>query len=439
MSLYQSNIVDSPLELTAEQTEYIHGQCLTNLLSARVVDEGWFMAAPGYGPYGNYVWLRDNAECVMALDEYSATFGKRTIFEYTGKALLRSFRYLESKEKGVGILSAMRSKVANPDFYNAAYHPHARLSSSGEELTAPWNNIQYDSVARTIIALAKHLSFTRDTSFFQKCERGLKVAMNYLFDAIWDNSGTERMLTVSANEWEEIDEAHLRRPLFSSVVGLIYAASRYAASLQEYVEMRNIELKEYETQTRSMIEKFFLYDGVIRMIKRFQEPALGICSSSLWLMTTYGVFPSGSDTFSKTIESLAWNENLTVELGLKDIPQEKACGLRRYEIASWGEPYSNAYFVDEYWGGQAWIITTAELAIALAMKGDAEHSRSLLQLCIQARNSEGKLPEQFEGTYLNKEKYEKWKLLTRAQAPPQWLAWSHAEVLKAYTAMSIMN
>lgn len=440
MTLYPSKILGGPLDLTAEQTEYIHGQCLENLLSARVESEGWFIAAPGYPPYGNYVWLRDNAECAMALDEYSATFGDKRLFEYSAKALLRSFRYFETKEKGVGILTRMKSKVANPEFYNASYHPHARLSNRGEELTTPWNNIQYDSVARTVIALARHLSLTRDAELFEHCRSGLKVAMTYLFDAIWDNSSTERMLTVSANEWEERDEAHLRRPLFSSVVGLLFASSREAANLQEYIDMRGIDLKEDERQTESMLKSFFIRDGVVRMIKRFEEPPVGVCSSSLWLFTTYGIFAQGGEIFDKTLDSLEWNGNLTVELGPENLSTKKACGLRRYEIANLNASQSpDAYFVDEYWGGQAWIITTAQLSVALAMKGDFENAYNLLNVCLRARSSEGRLPEQFEGTYFDKRKHEKWKELSHALTPPQWLAWSHAEVIRAYIAIRNIN
>ena len=428
------------MDLTPEVTDYIHGQCLENLLGARVESEGWFIAAPGYAPYGNYVWLRDNAECVIALDEYSATFGDRRIFDYTAKALARSFRYFETKEKGIDVLKSMKAKVVNPEFYNAAYHPHARLSYVGEELTGPWNNIQYDSVARTVIALAKHLSYTRDGTLFEKCEPGLRVAMDYLFDAIWDQSGTEKMLTVSANEWEERDEAHLRKPLFSSVVGLLYAASRYCTNFLEYMDIENIELRDYERLTESMLKSFFVYDGVVRMIKRFDEPPVGMCSTSLWLLTTYDVFSPNTEVFRKTVDSLTWSENLTVELGLEKAPTRKALGLRRYEIASWDGSYSpESYYVDEYWGGQAWTITTAQLAIALAMRGDSEHAQNLLNLCLQARSSDGKLPEQFEGTYLDKQKYEKWQQLTQELTPPPWLAWAHAEVLRAYMTIRKIN
>lgn len=430
------------MDLTTEVEEksYIQGQCLENLLGARVEGQGWFIAAPGYAPYGNYVWLRDNAECVMALDEYSAATGNRTLFDYTSKALQRSFRYFETKEKGVNILRGMKSKVVNPEFYNDLYHPHARLSQIGEELTAPWNNIQYDSVARTVIALARHLAFTRDASLYQKCEPGLKVALRYLFDAIWDNSGSERMLTVSANEWEERDEAHLRKPLFSSVVGLLYAASRHVTSLQEYLDLRDIEVREYERQTESMLRAFFLNNGVVRMIKRFEEPAVGTCSSSLWLLTTYGVFSPRSEVFDKTLNSLAWSENLVVELGLKSHAERRACGLRRYEIASWDPTFSaGEFYVDQYWGGQAWIITTAQLATALASRGELERAKDLFRLCLQARDSNGKLPEQFDGTYLDRKKYENWMELTRSKAPPQWLAWSHAEVIRAYMAINTVN
>ncbi len=421
--------------LSKIQDDYIHGQCLENLLHARVRDDGWFIAAPGYVPYGNYVWLRDNAECVIALDKYAATFGETRLFDISAKALYRSFRYIESKEKGVKTLSMMQSKLANPEFYNQSYHPHARLTGNGEELTAPWNNIQYDSVSRCLIALAKHLAYTRDTSLFEKCRPGVRVAISYLFDAIWEHSGPRRLLTVCANEWEEKDEPHLKSPLFSSVVGLLHAASRECIALEEHIEVKDIKLEEYEKQTRSMLTGFFLKDDEVRMMKRFQEPPAGTCSTSLWLLTTYDVFPVKGDIFDRTLDSLRLNKNLAVELDLNHGASGKVRALRRYEVPNGSDPSGGPVHVDTYWGGQAWIITTAQLATCLARRGHVDEASDTLNLCLQARNSEGELPEQFEGTYMGETDHEKWKEWTGTSTPAPWLAWSHAEVLRAYAAI----
>ena len=154
------------MELRGAEVDYVRGGCLTNLLTARVEGDGWFMAAPGYAPYGNYVWHRDYGECILALDEYASSFGEARLFEVTAKAILRSFLYFESKRKGVERLSGMKVKLTNPEFYDGANHPHARLSGKGDELSSPWNNIQNDSVARMVVALAKHLSLTRDAGLF---------------------------------------------------------------------------------------------------------------------------------------------------------------------------------------------------------------------------------------------------------------------------------
>jgi GH15 family glucan-1,4-alpha-glucosidase len=329
----------------------------------------------------------------------------------------------------------METKLANPEFYNHSYHPHARLSENGTELTTPWNNIQYDSVARTIIALAKHLSLTHDKELLEKCKTGARVAISYLFDAIWDHSGTRRMLTVCANEWEEKDEPYLRGPLFSSVVGLLCAASRQCTIFEEFFEMQDINLKEYERQTESMLKGFFLQDGEVRMIKRFQEPPAGTCSTSLWLLTTYDVFPVKSEIFDKTIDSFRRNKNLAIEIGLHNGTGNKVRALRRYELPNGHDPNGGPSHVDKYWGGQAWIITTAQLATGLARRGELEEASDALNLCLRARNSEGELPEQFEGTYIDLAAHEKWKEWTGTSGPAPWLAWSHAEVLRAFAAI----
>jgi hypothetical protein len=419
------------------------------------------MAAPGYAPYGNYVWHRDNAECIMALDEYAATFGETYLFEITSKAILRSFLYFESKQKGVIKLCKMKSKLSNPEFYDNSYHPHARLSRNGEELFTPWNSIQYDSVARMVIALSKHLSLTRNVRLFEKCKAGLNVSLQYLFNAIWDESGTKRSLTVSANEWEEKDEPHLRGPLFSSVVGLLNASSRYSRRvLQEYCDLKDFDLADYEKQTDSMLKGFFVRNDTIRMIKRFDESPVGMCASSLWLLTTFDAFSPRGDVFKKTLAALMSNQNLSVELGKRGDASavhtdpdggadNSAAGsvrrgpvmLRRYELMTTSErPPEGAIvttdgLVDSYWGGQAWIITTAQLATALAMSGEVVEAKQTLDACLQARDSEGKLPEQFAGTQYSQSYHDKWRVWSQAQTAAPWLAWSHAEVLRAYSTI----
>jgi hypothetical protein len=471
--------------------EFLQGKCLKNLLSTRVEGDGWFVAAPDYSPYGDYVWHRDNAECVMALDEYAATFGETDLFEITAKAILRSFIYFESKQKGVAKLSKMKSRLTNPEFYDSAYHIHARLSMKGDELSGPWNTIQYDSVARMVVALAKHLSLTRNSRLFERCKPGLSVAYQYLCDAIWDEGGSRRVLTVCANEWEEKDEPHLRGPIFSSVVGLLFASGKYSRSvLQQYLDLRDLDLDDYTKHTESMLKGFFVRDGVVRMLKRFDESPVGLCSTALWLLTTYDAFPLQGDVFRKTLDALVRSRGLGVRLKRGTTPTTTSSSsggsgvygtssadsegnssssssdsgvvaLRRYELttperragarvgaalttttspaaaaAAASAPVSETTgHVDTYWGGQAWIITTAQLATAIAMTGDVKRARDILDICLRARDSEGRLPEQFEGTCYDQSYYERWREWSQERAPAPWLSWSHAEVLRAYTAI----
>ena len=303
-----------------------------------------------------------------------------------------------------------------------------------------------------VVALAKHLSLTRDVGLLERCKAGLGVALRYLTEAIWDQSGSQRALTVCANEWEERDEPHLRRPLFSSVVGLLYASGKYSRSvLQEYVDFRGLDLEGYEKQTESMLKRFFVKDGVVRMIKRFDEAPVGICSTALWLLTSFDVFPPGGDVFDKTLDSLMRNRNLGVQLMSIDGASGSGSGsrgssdsvvaLRRYELSPPEKPGEGAPprggdgHVDTYWGGQAWIITTAQLATALAMSGDAPQADELLSVCLETRNAEGSLPEQFDGTYHDQAYHQKWREWSRVPTPAPWLAWSHAEVLRAYATI----
>jgi GH15 family glucan-1,4-alpha-glucosidase len=376
----------------------------------------------------------------MALDEYSSTFGEARLFEITARALTRAFRYFETVEEGVNRLSELQNKLTNPEFYNSSHHPHARVSEDGQPIPGPWNDIQYDSAARTVIALAKHMALTRDESTFKKCEAGLKISLKYLFDSVWDRSDNRARLTVCANEWEEKEEPHLRSPLFSSVTGLLCAASRYGLTLEEYVQIKDIDLKECQKQTESMLREFFIRDGVIKMIKRYEEPPTGNCSSSLWLLTTYDIAPVKSQTFENTINTLTESNYLSVELDLKDNPGRKGRVLRRYEITQNDNERGNkSTYVDHYWGGQAWIITTAQLATGFAKRGDLERAQDLFNLCLQARSDDGKLPEQFPGTFYDPSRYAEWKEWSRSNTPAPWLAWSHAEVIRAYTSICNAN
>lgn len=430
--------VSRTMDLSRAEVEYVHEGCLTNLLAARAEGEGWFMAAPGYAPYGNYVWHRDNAECAMAIDEYAEAHGEARLFEASAKAILRSFLYFESKGKGVHRLLGLKGKVTNPDFYESSNHLHARLSCKGEELSGPWNNIQYDSVARLVVALAKHVRASGDAALLERCKPGLRVALEYLVEAIWDGEGHRRMLTVSANEWEERDEPHLRRPLFASVVGVLYAsAAYYAEVLQQHADFRDLDVQGFRRQTLSMLEGFFVRDYTVRMLKRFEEQPVGRCSTSLWLLTSLAAFPAGGEVFERTLDSLMRDGSLLVSLRSGE---RGAVGLRRYEIGEERAPGAHparpvSGYVDTYWGGQAWIITTAQLATALAIGGRHSLASDILSACIGARDADGRLPEQIDGTCSDPGFYQRWREWTGATSPAPWLAWSHAEVLRAYTTI----
>ena len=423
------------------QSEYVQGKCLENLLAASVEGEGWFIAAPGYPPYGNYVWHRDSMECVLALDGYAHSSGSKQPYEVTRKALLRYFLYIESMRSGVEKLASMDAKLSNPEFYDVSLHPRCRLTADGRDVQGTWHNIQYDSVARAVVALARHTELTHDFDLLECCRGGLEVAIRYLFDAIWDfdrerGDKPQNVLTVCANEWEEKEEYHLRNPLFSSIVGLLYAANRsYQEVHQQVLDVRGIDFRAFEKQTYSMLNDFFIRDGVLHMIKRYREQPRGICTTSLWLLTTYDVFPADGEIFNSVVDKLRNNVYLNAEVDQASAGTVGVRGLRRYELITGTEAVEDTHYIDEYWGGQAWVITTAQLATALAMKGEVEESSRLLEACLSLRDRDGRLPEQFDGTYHDRGQYERWKGMARTPTPAPWLSWSHAEVLRTFVTL----
>lgn len=413
---------------------YIEDGCLANLLLAQDRDEGWFIAAPGYRPYGDYVWQRDNAECVIALDMYASSSGRTDIFERTEKALVRSFRAVEEKEEGIRKLSSMKRKLFNPEFYDDKLHPHCRLTREGKEVVQPWNNIQYDSIARMLIALEKHIN-AKGKVIPERFEKGVHLSVVYLFDAIWDEIEGNRWLTVCANEWEEKDEPHIGGPLFSSVVGTILAASRSVQKLQNHFNLPDV--REYEKITAEMLKGFFAEKGSLKMLKRYKQPASGTCSTSLWLLNDFEVFPDEPSIFKKTVSDVVkvlYSENL--KYSSKEV--KLIGGLRRYMIPA-EDKGIHGFHHDRYWGGQAWVITTAQLSRSMAAIGLNDAAETLLKNCIETRDHEGRLPEQIEGTYLDHRMHEAWMQSTGESSPPPWLAWSHAEVLKAYVTLKQMN
>ena len=414
---------------------YLANGCLSNLLLAQDETEGWFVAAPGYRPYGDFVWHRDSAECVMALDMYASLCGRRDIFERTEKALARSFNAIAEKEGGVKKLSEMKAKVSNPDFYDDRFHPHCRLKKDGQEVGDPWNNVQYDSVARLVVALSRHLAMSGCVGP-EKFEKGLKVAASYLFDAIWDQVDGRRWLTVCANEWEEKDEPHLRGPLFSSVVGAIHAASLSVTNMQQFFPLP--EVREFTQLTMDMLLGLFGEGESLKMLKRYYETAIGTCSTSLWLLTDYGIFPNDSPIFRNTVSEIV--KSLYTETAREAAGGEVhfTGGLRRYLIQEESHGRYGLHY-DGYWGGQAWVITTAQLSRAMAIQRRYDAAETLLKNCLETRDAEGRLPEQFEGTFLDQRQHELWKTNTGANTSPPWLAWSHAEVLKTYVTLREMD
>ena len=330
---------------------------MKNLLLAQDETEGWFVAAPGYGPYGGFVWHRDSAECVMALDVFASASGRRDIFEITEKALARSFRAIAEKEDGVKKLSEMKVKVSNPGFYDDKLHPHCRLRKDGQEVGEPWNNIQYDSVARLVVALSRHIALAGGVDQ-EEFKNGLRVAASYLFDSIWDQVEGRRWLTVCANEWEEKDEPHVGGPLFSSVVGTLHAASLAAKELQQFFPLP--EVGEFTKLTMDMLLGLFTEKGSLKMLKRYHESPIGTCSTSLWLLTDYRVFPNDMPLFRKTVSEVVKSLYTEAMREATGGGVQMMGGLRRYLIPE-DRHGLHTFHPDGYWGGQAWVITTAQL------------------------------------------------------------------------------
>jgi GH15 family glucan-1,4-alpha-glucosidase len=421
--------------LDAEDRLYLADECVDNLLLAQDELEGWFVAAPGYGPYGNLVWHRDNAECVLALDMCAASSRRRDIFERTEKALARSFAAIAEKEDGVKKLTEMKVKVSNPGFYDDRFHPHCRLREDGQEVGEPWNNMQYDSVARLVVALSRHIALAGSVEQ-ERFKKGLQVAIAYLFDSIWDQVNGKRWLTVCANEWEEKDEPYMGGPLFSSVVGTIHAASLATKDLQQFFSLP--EVGEYTKLTMDMLLGLFSEGENLKMLKRYHESPIGTCSTSLWLLTDYKVFPNDAPMFRKTVSEVVKSLYTETTGDSAEDGVRLVGGLRRYLVPEAGNGV-NAFHPDGYWGGQAWLITTAQLSRTMALLGRHDAAETLLKNCLEARDREGRLPEQFDGTFLDLRQHEQWKASTGESTPPPWLAWSHAEALKAWVTLREMD
>ena len=419
-------------QLSSEDRLYLQDGLLKNLLLAQDDSQGWFVAAPGYRPYGDFVWHRDNAECAMALDMYASFNDEKKVFERSERALLRSFQAVAAKERGVDKLVQIRKKLFNPEFFDDSLHPHCRLRRDGEEVGKPWNNIQYDFMARLLVALSKHIQKAPPHDY-SRFEQGVKTVVKYLFGAVWDEVDGSMWLTVCANEWEEKDEPHIAGPLFSSVVGTINSAAENIGVLQSYFNVG--EVKEFGEITRNMLHGFFKENESLRMLKRYHERPVGLCSTSLWLFNDFGVFPAASDVFRNTISDIV--KSLYVESAFsKSGASHITGGLRRYVIPDLSNGTSApGFYADGYWGGQAWIITTAQLSRCMAALGEHDAAETLLKNCIETRDSEGKIPEQINGTFIDSRQHENWKVMSGENYPPPWLAWSHAEVLKAYVAL----
>ena len=75
----------------------------------------------------------------------------------------------------------------------------------------------------------------------------------------------------------------------------------------------------------------------------------------------------------------------------------------------------------------------------MAILGRYDAAETMLKSCLETKDSEGRLPEQFDGTFLDHGQHELWKTNTGESTPPPWLAWSHAEVLKTYVTLREMN
>jgi len=336
----------------------------------------------------SYMWPRDGAFSVLALDKAGDSHVARSFFEFCNTALSEE-GYFMHKYRPDGALGS-------------SWHPW--VTSEGD-LQLP---IQEDETALVLFALWEHYRLTKDLEFIESIYNSfIQKAANFM--SLYRDK-TTGLPKASYDIWEE----RLGSTTFtaSAVYGALVAACQFAHLLGKTED--ELRYKDVALEIREGIVKY-LYDeesgAFLRMIRiRGEEivPDKTIDISSVYGAFYFGVFPK-DDPRMKRAFAIA-EEKLSCA--------RYSGGFARYE----GDRY---YRSGDDIPGNPWFVTTlwmVQYSIAVAREEkDIERVREWFNWVVSLAPPSGVLSEQLNP-------------YTKEQISASPLTWSHSEYVLAVIA-----
>lgn len=334
-----------------------------------------------YGRDGySYVWPRDAAFCVLALDAAGDVTAARRFFQFANDIITDDGYFMH--------------KYRPDQSLGASWHPWVRDSS----IQLP---IQEDETAEVLFALWKHYEITHDLELVESLYNSLiKRAADFLVS--YRNPATG-LPNQSYDLWEE------RYGVFTftscAVYGALTAGAKFAALLgKTEAERRYLDAA---SELKKAILRYLYNDETQLFYKRvyFDFDRLA-ADSTVDMSSVYGIFKFGvlepdDQRLKSAIERTVEHLSVTTPIG----------GMARYE----GDMYFHAAANVP---GNPWVITSLWLAqyhiLQAKSEADLRLGRDWLDWAVKNASASGTLSEQLHPH-------------TGAQLSATPLAWSHAE------------
>ncbi|WP_338603370.1 glycoside hydrolase family 15 protein [Sulfolobus tengchongensis] len=320
----------------------------------------------------NYVWHRDAAFCITALELMGYFDKSRQFFEFTKKL--------------VTINNALFHKYTVDGHFGSTWHPW----------TLDYLPIQEDESALFLYALWFHFSKWKDVDFIKTYYRPM---VKGIADFLVNYRDKETGLPLpSFDLWEERSGVH-----FYTTITVI-AGLKAAANFAKFFGEDDIASK-YERVARQMYQSldfFWVGDHYARTLQIKDGNIYNVdktIDSSTLLAPIFGVIPINDPRFIKNLNTVV--EKLNVK-----------GGLARYE---------NDLYLKEGSNPNVWFISTLWLSEVYSLMGEKEKAKEKIDWVISNSLPTGIIPEQISesGTY--------------PSVSP--LAWSHAELIRALYAL----
>jgi glucoamylase len=293
---------------------------------------GGIIAAPCMEPEYRFCWPRDATYSAYALDVCGFHAEAARFYEWCARA--------QEPEGGLYQRYYIEAKLRGPC----------------------WSS-QIDEIATVVWGIGRHYELTRDISFVRSLWPLTKRAASFLLTEMDENSS----LVSSVGLWEEEFGSHTYSN--SAVYNALKTSARIATLMQQ-----NALSKQWNAaaeKVKSGLLSLAWDKGKERFMKRCNPRDDNLDASLLGIAYPFEVLPFDDERIRKTVSALEHSFNF--ETG----------GIGRYPG-------------DEYYGGNAWVLTTMWLALYYKKLGNIQKTDLLIDWVVNHSTDLNMLSEQVD-------------------------------------------